>query len=41
VYRVDVTGGQQPATYFVTTAAPHRLVKVTNAGAPIEVVLAK
>lgn len=40
-YRVEVTGGQAPRTFFVTTAAPHRLVKVTTAGAPIEFVLAK
>jgi zinc protease len=40
-YRVEVTGGQAPVTMFVTTAAPHRLVKLRPAGAPIELVLAK
>jgi hypothetical protein len=40
-YRVEVTGGQQPVTMFVTTAAPHRLVKLSPAGAPVELVLAK
>jgi hypothetical protein len=40
-YRVDVAGGQAPLTMFITTAAPHRVVKLTPAGAPIEFVLAK
>ncbi len=40
-YRVEVTGGQAPRTFYVTTAAPHRLVKVSTAGVPIEFVLAK
>ncbi len=41
VYRVDLSGGEQPATFFITKAQPHRLVKVTVAGAPVEFVLAK
>jgi zinc protease len=39
-YRVDVTGGQG-ATLFVTTDAPHRLVKIAPAAMPIEFVLVK
>ena len=41
VYRVDLSGGEQPATFFITKSQPHRLVKVTVAGAPVEFVLAK
>lgn len=41
VYRAELTGGQAPVTLFVTTAAPHRVVKVTIAGAPIEFLLVK
>ena len=40
VCRVDVTGGQG-ATLFVTTDAPHRLVKSAPATMPIEFVLVK
>lgn len=39
-YRVDQTGGEQPVSYFVTTAAPHRLVRLV-VGGQIELVLAK
>ncbi len=41
VYRAELTGGPQPLTFFVTTAAPHRLVKVTVPGTPIEIQLVK
>lgn len=41
VYRVEMAGGPAPVAMFVTTAAPHRLVKVAPQGAPIEFVLAK
>lgn len=41
VYRVEVSGSEQPVTLFVTTAPPHRLVKLAPAGAPVELVLAK
>lgn len=40
-YRVEVTGMTQAVTMFVTTAAPHRLVKIAPVGAPVEFVLAK
>ena len=40
-YRVDQTGGDAPLTFYVTTAAPHRVVRITFAGQPIEMVLAK
>jgi predicted Zn-dependent peptidase len=38
---VTMSGGQQPVTLYVTTEAPHRVVKMTVAGAPIEMVRAK
>ena len=40
-YKVDVTGGQQPQTYYVSVNAPHRLVKLVTVGAPVELVLVK
>ena len=40
-YRVEQTGGEAPITLYVTTAAPHRIVRITFAGQPIEMVLAK
>jgi zinc protease len=40
-YRVEQTGGEAPLTLYVTAAAPHRLVRVTFAGQPLELVLAK
>jgi zinc protease len=40
-YAVSMSGGQQPVTMYITTAAPHQLVKLTVAGAPIEVVRAR
>jgi hypothetical protein len=41
VYRVDLTGQQQPLTLYVTTASPHRVVKMAPAGGQIEFVLVK
>lgn len=41
VYRVEMAGGQAPVAMYVTTAVPHRLVKVAPQGAPLEFVLAK
>lgn len=41
VYRVEMSGGQAPVAMYVTTAAPHRLVKIAPQGAPLEFVLAK
>lgn len=37
-YRVEVTGGSQPMTLYIAQDAPHRLLKTTIAGAPIELV---
>ena len=36
VYRVEIVGGSAPVAMYVTTTAPHRLVKVAPAGAPLE-----
>ena len=41
VYRAEMTGGPATVNFFVTTAAPHRLVKVTLVGAPLEFQLVK
>ncbi len=35
-YRAELDGGPQRVTFFVTTAAPHRVVRVAIAGSPIE-----
>ncbi len=40
-YRVDMTGGEQPITFYVSTAEPHRVVKMVFTGAPVEFVLVK
>jgi hypothetical protein len=40
-FRVEMTGGDAPVTLFVSTAAPHHVVKVAPAGAPIEIVLVR
>ena len=40
-YRVQVTGGKQNATMWVTTAAPNRVVRIVPDGVPIEIVLVK
>lgn len=41
VYRVDLAGQAQPMTFFVTTAAPYRIVKMLMVGTPVEFVLVK
>lgn len=41
VYRAEMTGGPATVNFFVTTGAPHRLVKVTLVGVPLEFQLAK
>jgi hypothetical protein len=40
-YRAEMTGGPATVNFFMTTAAPHRLVKVTLVGAPLEFQLVK
>jgi hypothetical protein len=40
-YRVEVTGGKQAATMWITTAAPHRVVRIVPNGVPIETVLVR
>jgi zinc protease len=40
-YRIDVAGGQQPLTLWVTTSTPRRVVKLAPAGTPIVVELVK
>lgn len=37
-YTAELTGGPQPVNFWITTAAPHRLMKLTVAGAPIEMI---
>ena len=41
VYRVELTGQDQPFTYFITIAEPYRVVKMALTGAPVEFVLVK
>lgn len=38
VFRVEVTGGPQPTTYYIEQAAPHRVVKAALVGTPVEIV---
>lgn len=38
VWKVDMSGGEQPGTLYVEKAAPHRLIKLAIAGTPIEIV---
>ena len=40
-YRVTVSGGEQPGTYWIETALPHRVMKFGPVGAPIEFVRAR
>lgn len=40
-YTVEMTGGQLPLMFYVTTAEPYRIVKSAPVGAPIEIVLVK
>ena len=39
--RVQLAGQQQPRTVYVTTALPHRVVKMVPVGTPVEFVLVK
>lgn len=41
VYRAEMTGGPAVINFLVTTQAPHRLVKVSLVGVPLEFLLAK
>lgn len=38
-WRVEASGGQAPLAFSVTTAVPHRLVRIQMVGAPFEFVL--
>jgi len=40
-YRAEMTGGPATVNFFVSTAAPHRLVKVSLVGVPLEFQLAR
>ncbi len=40
-YRAEMTGGERAVTFYVGTAAPHRVLRTTLAGVPVEFVLAK
>jgi hypothetical protein len=35
-YRADLEGASQSVSFYVTTATPHRLVRITLLGSPIE-----
>lgn len=39
-YTAELTGGPQPVNFWISTAAPHRLMKLTVTGTPIEMVRA-
>jgi zinc protease len=38
VWKVEMSGGEQPGTFYVEKAAPHRLIKLGIAGTPVELV---
>lgn len=40
-WRVEMSGGEQTANFYLTQSQPHRVVKITVAGAPVEIVLVK
>jgi len=40
-WKVDATGGEQPVTFWIEKAAPHRVVKIGMVGAPVEFRLVK
>ncbi len=40
-YRVEITGGQQPVTVFVSQESPRRTVKIAPVGQPIAIELAR
>lgn len=37
-YKVELTGGPAPVTFYVSTAQPHRLMKIEIVGTPLEMV---
>lgn len=41
VFRVEMTGGQQPATLYVTRESPRRVVKIVPVGQPVSLDLVK
>lgn len=41
VFKVEMNGPPQPLNYWITTAAPHRVMKMSVTGAPIELVRVK
>ncbi len=41
VYRIELAGSTPPMTFYVTTATPHRIVKMAMVGTPLEFVLVK
>ena len=40
-FKVEMSGGWQEATFWVTTASPHRLVKIAIANTPVEIIRVK
>ena len=40
-YHVDITGGQAPVVFFITTTAPRRIVRIDVVGQPVSLELAK
>ena len=40
-FKTEWSGGWQPATFWVTTAAPHRLLKIGIANTPVEMIRVK
>jgi zinc protease len=40
-YKVALDGAEQPLAFYVSTAAPRRLLKIAFVGAPVEIVLVK
>ena len=39
-YKVDITGGQAPVTFYITTDAPRRIVRIDVVGQPVQLLLA-
>ena len=40
-WRVEMTGGKVPTTFYIEAAAPHRLIRMAPSGQPVELQLAK
>lgn len=40
-FKVDISGGQAPVTFYVTTTAPRRIVRIDVVGQPVSLLLAK